>query len=320
MRDRVKLKQEASQLPSTNLPIALPIPPPLASTKFYKFKSRKLPDDLLKKFEVVSPSTQIFYDQLTASIFVSGTEQNNSAIIDYCESIDVTLQSCSMRAWVVFSADGKSTGWDFSTALAAILENEPSILVTPESLIFSTPLDNVVAALTLIASMNDISFIQRPSLIITDSITSTIESTEELPIPTTTLSNGISQTSIAYKKVGLELSILPVFQADDTIKLNVKQKGGIVGREVTIADDTVPVLQTQSMTTEVIMRIGQTIVLGGVEYQRKKSTKSFLSDNLVVENGSLHIVISLSNEIPRAIPVTPDDLNRMGILPQILKK
>ncbi len=89
-------------------------------------------------------------------------------------------------------------------------------------------------------------------------------------------------TSITFKDAVLSLSVVPLITPDERIDLTLKVDQDAIGEEVsTSLGGSVPSIDTRSVETRVLVNNGQTVVLGGIYEQIRRTTKSkvpFLGD------------------------------------------
>jgi type II secretory pathway component GspD/PulD (secretin) len=113
-----------------------------------------------------------------------------------------------------------------------------------------------------------------------------IASGQEVPIPVNTLTNVVNQVSntsgtaavasnIEYKKVALQLEVVPLINSEKEVSLDILQKidSLVAGGNVNIGGNTVPTIATRYIRTNVSAPNGSTIVLGGLIQDNKQ--KSF---------------------------------------------
>src|SRR5204863_9032653 len=111
-----------------------------------------------------------------------------------------------------------------------------------------------------------------------------IASGQEVPVPVSTLSNTnvggvINNTatvsaSIEYKKVVLQLEVVPLINSEKEVSLDILQKidSIVPGGNVNISGNSVPTIQTRYIRTNVSAGNGSTIVLGGLIQDNKQKT------------------------------------------------
>jgi len=82
-------------------------------------------------------------------------------------------------------------------------------------------------------------------------------------------------TSIEFKDAVLSLNVVPLITPDERIDLTLKVDQDAIGEEVSTAlGGSVPSIDTRSVETRVLVNNGQTVVLGGIYEQVRRTTKS----------------------------------------------
>jgi len=102
-----------------------------------------------------------------------------------------------------------------------------------------------------------------PHLITANMEPAFIEAGEEIPYEETT-SGGA--TAVAFKKAVLGLKVIPEVLGDDTLALDIQLNQDKRGNEVVHGE---PAVDTRQLSTRVIVKNGETIVLGGILEQRQ---------------------------------------------------
>ncbi len=127
--------------------------------------------------------------------------------------------------------------------------------------------------------------ISRPMVFTSNNKKAIIASGQEVPIPVNTLSNVLPTTTtgttaavasnIEYKKVALQLEVVPLINSEKEVSLDILQKidSLVAGGSVSIGGNTVPTIATRYIRTNVSAENGSTIVLGGLIQDNKQ--KSF---------------------------------------------
>lgn len=129
--------------------------------------------------------------------------------------------------------------------------------------------------------------ISRPMVFTSNNKKAIIASGQEVPIPTNTLTNSIVGTgsttnntaavasNIEYKKVALQLEVVPLINSEKEVSLDILQKidSLVAGGNVSIGGNNVPTIATRYIRTNVTAANGSTIVLGGLIQDNKQ--KSF---------------------------------------------
>ncbi len=245
-------------------------------------------------------------DQVARSVAVVGPLEGVTLCRDYLLTLDKAPGSCAVKAWAVFVEKSVQRGFDLVAAIRAVADVPSTLTVGSGGLTLDLGVGDLSLALDAIADGSTVEVIQRPHVQLFQGVTSKIESIEEVPIPSTSVSQGVSQTSIEFRKVGLQLDVTPCFLGSDRLKLGVIQTNGLVGKLVKIAGNEVPSIQSQTVSGTVEMSVGQSIVLGGVTTLRTRTSKGLLGEHTETSEGSLYVVLSTYYDVPRAVAVYND--------------
>jgi general secretion pathway protein D len=114
--------------------------------------------------------------------------------------------------------------------------------------------------------------IERPSVYTENNKLAVIASGSQVPVPSSTTSgftgsttDGLTTTSsIAYEDVLLQLDIIPLINANHDVTLKIRQTNNSLGGNETISGNTVPIIDTQEINTEVTVPDKSTVVIGGL--------------------------------------------------------
>jgi len=143
---------------------------------------------------------------------------------------------------------------------------------------------NAFAAIVhLLESTNKFKIISRPTVFTSNNKKAIIASGMEVPVPTSTLTNATTavnvasiQSSIEYKQVVLQLEIVPLINSEKEVSLDILQKLDSVvpnGNQL-ISGNSVPVIDTKYIRTNVSAPNGSTIILGGLIQEQKQKQYS----------------------------------------------
>jgi general secretion pathway protein D len=112
----------------------------------------------------------------------------------------------------------------------------------------------------------------RPAVYTANNKRAVISSGQRVPVPGTTLTNvntvnnntAAIQATIEYEDVELRLEVIPLINSDREVTLKIAQINDSLGNNVTISNNTVPIVNSQRLTTTVTVPSGATVVLGGL--------------------------------------------------------
>ena len=144
---------------------------------------------------------------------------------------------------------------------------------------------NAFAAIVhLLESTGRFKVISRPTVFTSNNKKAIIASGQEVPVPVNTLTNVTNanvinnqaavSSSIEYKKVVLQLEVVPLINSEKEVSLDILQKidSIVPGGNVNIGGNSVPTIDTRYIRTNVAASNGSTIVLGGlIEDQKQRN-------------------------------------------------
>ncbi len=140
----------------------------------------------------------------------------------------------------------------------------------------------------LLESTGRFKVVSRPTVFTSNNKKAIIASGQEVPVPVSTLTNSnvggiVNNTaavsaSIEYKKVVLQLEVVPLINSEKEVSLDILQKidSIVPGGNVNISGNSVPTIDTRYIRTNVSAGNGSTIILGGlIEDQKQKQYQGF---------------------------------------------
>jgi type II secretory pathway component GspD/PulD (secretin) len=170
-----------------------------------------------------------------------------------------------------------------------------STIVDPSNLInFSQIIQNVgsgtniyvaagntfAAIVHLLESTGRFKVISRPTVFTSNNKKAIIASGTEIPVPVNTLSNATTvntvasvSSSIEFKKVALQLEVVPLINSEKEVSLDILQKLDSLAGSTLISGNLIPNIATRYIRTNVSAPNGSTIVLGGLIEDNK--TKNY---------------------------------------------
>jgi len=143
---------------------------------------------------------------------------------------------------------------------------------------------NAFAAIVhLLESTNKFKILSRPTVFTSNNKKAIIASGQEVPVPTSTLTNATNVTSVAsiqssieYKQVVLQLEVVPLINSEKEVSLDILQKldSLVPNGNVLISGNSVPTIDTKYIRTNVSAANGSTIILGGLIQEQKQKQYS----------------------------------------------
>ena len=130
---------------------------------------------------------------------------------------------------------------------------------------------------TALESTSRFKVLSRPSIYAANNKKAVITSGRRIPVPTSSLTDfeGDSanvRTNIEFQDVVLKLEVVPLINSDREVTLTMAQVNDTVVGEQRVADNTVPIIGTEKLTTTVTIPNKQTVVLGGLITETNEDT------------------------------------------------
>jgi general secretion pathway protein D len=192
------------------------------------------------------------------------------------------------------------------TSFSGVARNTTASLIDPANILNFTALQNAIGSggtTLLLSSARDgigaivkaldatgrFKVINRPVVFTTNNKKAIIASGQEIPVPVSTLStianttnnpgstpfnNFGTQSSIQYKKVALQLEVVPLINSEKEVTLDILQKLDSVADSTSIDGNLIPNIATRYIKTSVSAPNCSTIVLGGLITENKRHAKS----------------------------------------------
>ena len=121
--------------------------------------------------------------------------------------------------------------------------------------------------------------ISRPTVFTSNNKKAIIASGQEIPVPVSTLTNAATTvgttgvaavaSNIEFKKVALQLEVVPLINSEKEVSLDILQKIDSIGGSTVVDGNAIPTINTRYIRTNVSAPNGCTIVLGGLIQETK---------------------------------------------------
>jgi type II secretion system protein D len=171
--------------------------------------------------------------------------------------------------------------------LGSLLSVVPTAGAGGTSLFLSSQRDGLAALVNLLDSTGRFRVLNRPVVFTTNNKKAIIASGQEIPVPVSTLSSFIptttaattpinnfgTQSSIQYKKVALQLEVVPLINSEKEVSLDILQKLDSLGTPALVDGNSIPTIVTRYIKTTVSAPNCSTIVLGGLITDNKQLSK-----------------------------------------------
>lgn len=128
---------------------------------------------------------------------------------------------------------------------------------------------------------NDAQILSSPNLTVSLGSTASIVTGEDLPIQSTSTTGSTVSTDVKYKRTGIQLQVTPIRINSKTVRLSVSPEVSTVTRYEELNDTRTPVVSVRNVKTELTVRDGEVIMLGGLYSSEELKTEKkvpYLSD------------------------------------------
>ena len=142
--------------------------------------------------------------------------------------------------------------------------------------------NTLASVVHVLSSTGRFRVISRPMVFTSNNKKAIIASGTEIPVPVNTLTNATTTTTgvaavasnIEFKKVALQLEVVPLINSDKEVSLDILQKIDSLAGSTTIDGNQIPNIATRYIRTNVSAANGATIVLGGLIQDSKTRNTS----------------------------------------------
>lgn len=223
--------------------------------------------EVIKRIDMRTPQVLI-----SAKIIETKLEEDENLGIDWSDSFTATQTSAELASGFPFPAD--STFGGYGDAFLSTPFSKVSDAFLGASALSTGTLSASTLALTLnfLSSRSDTRILSNPSLAVLNNHEATIHIGEEFPIPEFSVDPSTGNTTVSgfeTKKVGTTLTVTPHVNPSREIVVDLKPEitkaetnaSFVIASGATIE---LPRFSTQSVTTRVRVKDGETIVIGGL--------------------------------------------------------
>ena len=222
-------------------------------------------------------TVKIVADEPTNSLLIRSTARDYRQLLTTISQLDVVPLQVMVNAVIaqITLNDETKFGVDWSRIAADAAMNPISTRTSTDfvpslgGLLFSKGfLDGsarVEATLEAIAVNNDVRLLARPSLTVSNNQEGEIQIGAEVPVEAgqALAAGGVSTTNIQYRPTGIELYITPQINDDGVVNLIIRQVLSSVDSGASGVNSN-PVFNNQEISTTVVVRNGENVVLGGL--------------------------------------------------------
>ena len=221
-------------------------------------------------------TVKIVADEATNSLLIRSTARDYRQLLTTINQLDVVPLQVMVNAVIaqITLTDDTRFGVDWSRIASDTLDPISSTTMTDfapnlNGLMFTRGFIDgsarVDATLEAIAQNNEVRLLARPSLTVGNNQEGEIQIGAEVPVEAgeSISAGGLSTTNIQYRDTGIGLLITPQINEDGVVNLIINQTLRSVDNSASGINNN-PVFNNQEITTTVVVRNGENIVLGGL--------------------------------------------------------
>ena len=178
---------------------------------------------------------------------------------------------------------GRLAGNSASTTVAnasgsqGALGGDGAGLGAADSLFYSFVSSNLQVALHALETNGRTQVLSAPSLVVMNNQQAQIQVGDNIPISQTTVNTNVSDTtlsSVEYVQTGVILDVLPRINPGGLVYMDIKQQVSDANTSTALDNNGNPRISTRSVSTQVAVQSGQTVLLGGLIKQDNSDTAS----------------------------------------------
>lgn len=116
-------------------------------------------------------------------------------------------------------------------------------------------------------SRNDTKIVSNPRIVVLNNQTAKVQVGEQIPIPSferNETTGSVEVTGFTYRDVGVVLNVTPHINSEEEILVDLKPEVSSRGEDVDFGDFIAPSFDVTVATTQVLIRSGETIAIGGL--------------------------------------------------------
>lgn len=246
-----------------------------------------------------------------------GVEQTSQVDVKvYVLEVDNTAQSnLGLRLNTANTTIGSTAGQAFTISPTPSLTAVESPRVTnfPNPFTFGpfARISVLAPTLDLLLQQGHAKLLSSPNLTTQNGQEATFLVGGEIPIP---ISNGLGTVSITYKEFGVKLNVTPTILGNGSVEAKISPEVSDLdfADGVSINGFTVPALKTSKLSTDVITRSGESVVMGGLlRRQEQKTVQKFpILGNLPILGALFRSTAYIKNESDVIFVMTPTIVTR----------
>ena len=244
---------------------------------------------------IVSETTKIIADEKLNAVVILGTREDYDIIKQTIKELDLIPRQVLIEGMIasIQLTDQLSLGlaWSLKTSLGElnpinISFNPKTLDVNPAkptaaglNLIGVDSSNTVRAVINALASDSKAKLLASPHIMVSDNNEARIQVGKQVPIPTSETYGQIGvtpQRTIQYKDIGIILKVKPMINDSGLVNMEISQEISDYSIIKLYSNEDQIMLTKTEATTKLVVKDGQTIVIGGLIQETDKNTKSGL--------------------------------------------
>lgn len=234
------------------------------------------------------------------AIAFTGTERAHDAFRTLLEVFDQPVRAFRVRVALVEYRAGDSSSLGFHAALDALgLVVRTS--ANPGSLVpqLAVTAGRFSAVLSSVGSDDRFEVIQTGSVVVGSGKSGRVSVGAEVPVlAATTSSQGVVTQNVQYKSAGVVVEVAPQLEGENVVGRVSAELSNVIRTQTSGIDS--PTVNKRSVSSEIAARLGEVLILGGLDERRKDLTiQRFLGFPVGTSNSSAvsTILVLLSFEL-----------------------
>lgn len=242
---------------------------------FYACEFARASDLAVTIASIVTPGIgKIFADSRTNTIIFQDTPSQIIEIERLVQKLDKPTRQVYIKSAIVevsitkehergiqwFTKDNNVVaGTNFGLKnIPTLISSEPELPSFTAGLGIGILNYDIDVAIHLLSRVNDLNILSTPYLITLDNQSAIIEVGDQIPYP---VLNEFGVTSYEFKDATIRLKILPHINNDSTITVLIEPQANF---QQGFTPDGIPIIAKRSAKTQVVVKSGQTVVIGGL--------------------------------------------------------
>lgn len=242
-----------------------------------------------------TPRGNVNFDERTNTVIVRDTDSNLKLIAEIIPTLDVTTPQVLIESKIVETnlSDSDKLGIDWVAKAGVSGAKRPNIYP------FTTHSDNrylpdnipavtsgfsygtidfstFSAVLELLQSRTDTNILSNPKIVTLDNQKASITVGSQYPIPSYTYNEQQAKLQVSgweYKDIGIIFDVTPHVNNAGFVTLYIQPKVSEILDFVTVENTSLPRLSNEAVTTQVMIKDGDTLVIGGLLKDKDTDTR-----------------------------------------------